>query len=198
VALTRRRGAELEEALLAAAWDELQEVGYPAFTIEGVAARAGTSKPVLYRRWPTKVDLVLAAMTHAGLFARRELPDTGSLREDVLTALRDFNESRAQFIAAIGFFMASIGAETGMTPSDIRDRLIGGRVRGGRPFLERAAARGEIPARDWSDTLAGLPFDLMRHDLTMTLRPMPERRMLEIVDEVWLPLVRGAVTPAGS
>ena len=43
------RGAELEEALLDAAWAELQEVGYPAFTYEGVAQRAGTSKPVLYR-----------------------------------------------------------------------------------------------------------------------------------------------------
>jgi hypothetical protein len=85
--------------------------------------------------------------------------------------------------------MASIGADTGMTPSDIRDRLLGRRSLGGRPFLERAAARGEIPLRDWSDTLAMLPFDLMRNDLTMTLKPMGEKRMLEIVDEVWLPLV---------
>lgn len=187
---TRRRGAELEEALLDAAWAELQEVGYPALTYEGVAARAGTSKPVLYRRWPAKVDLVLAALQHGGLFARRELPDTGTLREDVLRALRDFNRARSGFMALISVFMASINAETGLSPSDLRDRLLGARSTIGRVMLERAAARGEIPLRDWPDGVASLPSDLVRHDLVMSLRPLPDRRIVEIVDEIWLPLVR--------
>jgi AcrR family transcriptional regulator len=187
---TRRRGAELEEALLDAAWAELQEVGYPALTYEGVAARAGTSKPVLYRRWPAKVDLVLAALQHGGLFARRELPDTGSLREDVLGALRDFNRARSGFMALISVFMASITTETGLSPSDLRDRLLGARSTIGRAMLERAAARGEIPLRDWPDGVASLPSDLVRHDLVMSLRPLPDRRIIEIVDEIWLPLVR--------
>ena len=60
----------------------------PSFTYEAVAARAETSKPVLYRRWPTKVDLVLAALQHGGLFDRRTVPDTGTLRGDILATLR--------------------------------------------------------------------------------------------------------------
>jgi hypothetical protein len=48
---TRRRGDALEHALLDAAWDELQAVGYAGLTIEAVADRAGTSRAVLYRRW---------------------------------------------------------------------------------------------------------------------------------------------------
>ncbi|MBA8990035.1 AcrR family transcriptional regulator [Curtobacterium pusillum] len=187
---TRRRGAELEEALLDAAWAELQEVGYPAFTFEGVAARAGTSKPVLYRRWPAKVDLVLAALQHGGLFSRRELVDTGSLRSDVLHALRDFNAYRSGFMAAISVYMASINVETGLSPADLRDRLLGGRSTIGRVMLERAAARGEIPARDWPDGIASLPSDLVRHDLVMSLKPLPDSRIVEIVDDIWLPLVR--------
>lgn len=187
---TRRRGAELEAALLAAAWAELQEVGYPALTYEAVAERAGTSKPVLYRRWPAKVDLALAAMEHGGLFARREVADTGSLREDILRALRDFNAARSGFMAAISFSMSSINAETGLSPGDLRQRLFGGRATVGRVMLERAVARGEIPARDWPDGVVSLPSDLVRHDLVMTLKPLPDRRILEIVDDIWLPLVR--------
>ena len=60
----RRHGAELEAAVLDAAWDALIEVGYAHLTMGGVAERAQTSEPVLYRRWPNKDALVLAAMEH--------------------------------------------------------------------------------------------------------------------------------------
>lgn len=190
LAKTRRRGTELEEALLNAAWAELEQVGYPAFTYDGVAARAGTSKPVLYRRWPAKVDLVLAALQHAGLFARRELPDTGSLRDDILTALRDFNAGRSGFMAVISVYMAGIHADTGLSPADLRERLLAGAGDTGRRLLTRAAERGEIPARNWSSGIVTLPSDLVRHDLVMTLKALPDERIVEIVDEIWLPLVR--------
>ena len=188
----RRRGSELEGALLDAAWAELQANGYSGLTYDGVAARAGTSKPVLYRRWPTKPDLVVATMRHAGLFERRELPDTGSLREDVVVSLRNFNESRSGFITAIGLYLANIASDSGLSPADLRARLLGDRRSAGQLFLERAAQRGEIPARAWSPGLVSMPYDLFRHDLTMTLARVPEERILEIVDDLWLPLVRRA------
>lgn len=190
LAKTRRRGAELEAALLDAAWQELERSGYASLTYEAVAARAETSKPVLYRRWPTKVDLVLAALQHAGLFDRRTVPDTGTLRGDMLAALRDFNDARSGFITVISLYLSSINADTGLTPADLRARLIGDRSSVGRVFLERAAARGEIPARNWPDGLTTLPSDLMRHDLVMTLKRVPDDRVLEIVDDIWLPLVQ--------
>jgi AcrR family transcriptional regulator len=186
----RRRGAELEGALLDAAWQELQAGGYSAFTYDAVAARAGTSKPVLYRRWPAKADLVVAAMQHAGLFGRRELPDTGSLREDVLTSLRNFNASRADFITAISVYMANIASDTGLSPAELRDRLLGERAGSGTVLVERAVARGEIPARPRNPGLITMPFDLFRHDLLLTLARVPEARILEIVDDLWLPLIR--------
>lgn len=190
MALTRRRGEELENALLAAAWAELEAVGYSALTYDAVAARAETSKPVLYRRWPAKPDLVLAALRHAGLFAdRRPLPDTGTLRGDAIESLHNFNETRANFVTAISVYMANITADSGISPAEMRDRMLGGRTTGARVLLARAADRGEIPRRDWSDTVMTLPFDLFRHDLILTLKRVPEKRIIEIVDEVWLPLV---------
>ncbi|MDM4763839.1 TetR/AcrR family transcriptional regulator [Galbitalea sp. SE-J8] len=192
---TRRRGEELDRALLDAAWAELSEHGYPAFTIDAVASRAGTSRPVLYRRWPTKTDLVLAAMKHAGLFERRPLADTGSLRGDVLQALHDFNETRSGFIATISVYLANIASDTGLSPADLRLRMLDGRRRGPRIFLERAVARGEIPAADWPPGIVSLPFDLFRQDVLMTLAHVPEKRILEIVDEIFLPLVTRAPGP---
>src|SRR5580704_17603611 len=59
---TRRRGEALETALLDAAWEELQAVGYAGLTTEAVADRAGTSRAVIYRRWPKRAELVIAAL----------------------------------------------------------------------------------------------------------------------------------------
>src|SRR6266536_3554148 len=80
---SRRRGAELEDALLQAAWEEVSAVGYANLTMEGVAARARTGKAVLYRRWPNRAVLILAAMRHRVGSIVSEIPDTGDLREDV-------------------------------------------------------------------------------------------------------------------
>lgn len=59
--VTRRRGAELEEAILQAAAEVLEESGVPALTMDEVARRAGTNKNALYRRWPNRVALGAAA-----------------------------------------------------------------------------------------------------------------------------------------
>jgi AcrR family transcriptional regulator len=60
----RRHGKQLESALLAAAWEELVEVGYAHLTMESIAVRVRTSEAVLYRRWANKDQLVLAAIEH--------------------------------------------------------------------------------------------------------------------------------------
>jgi hypothetical protein len=74
------RGGEVEreDALLDAAWDELREVGYARLTMEGIAQRARTSRPVLARRWPTRHQLVVAALRRHRPMLSGEVPDTGS------------------------------------------------------------------------------------------------------------------------
>ena len=85
---TRRRGATLEHALLDAAWQELQESGYAKLTMERVAERAGTSRAVIYRRWRNRPELVIAAMRHRQPVLPTAIPDTGTLRGDMLAVLR--------------------------------------------------------------------------------------------------------------
>lgn len=186
----RRRGAELENAILDAAWDQLVEHGYAAFTIDAVAARAETSRPVVYRRWPTRQELVRAAVARAGLRDQPATPDTGSLRGDLIALLTTANETRIGFAAAMSVHLGGYFAETGTSLSDLRDVLIGGRTTRVDTVIQRGIDRGEIDPARLTPRIATLPFDLFRHDAIMTLKPVPAETIEEIVDTIFLPLVR--------
>lgn len=185
---TRRRGARLEAAILDAAWSVLTEGGYTGFTYDAVAARAGTSKPVLYRRWPQREELLLATL--AEHWPRIEVPDTGSLREDAIGFLRAVNADRGRNIVLMNVLLADYFLDTGTTFGQLRAAL--------RPddptspfehILARAVRRGDLPDAHWPPRIVNLPFDLLRHDLLMTLRAVPDAAIIEIVDQVWLPLL---------
>ena len=189
----RRRGPELESALLDAAWNELVEVGFAGLTMESVAARAQTGVAVLYRRWTNKDQLVLAAIEHYSQAHRVEIPDTGTLRGDLLTLLTSMSNARATFMAvaaAAGF--SGLLTSTGLTPAQARDKILGDqRVRGDQIIYRRAHDRGEIDLERIPPAVLLMPFDLVRHDLLMNLGPVKPERVTSIVDEIFLPLVTG-------
>jgi AcrR family transcriptional regulator len=182
----------LEAALLDAAWDELVEAGFAKLTMESVAARASTGIAVLYRRWANKDELVLAALEHYRSSHPVELPDTGSLRGDLLAALTGMGDARSAFFAiAAGTAFAGLLASTGMTPSQARDRILGDqRLTRVHAIYRRAQERGELDLERIPPAVLTMPFDLVRNDLMMDLRPLPRRRIESIVDELFLPLAR--------
>jgi len=194
---TRRRGEALEHALLDAAWAELQAAGYAGLTMEAVADRAGTSRAVLYRRWRNRGELVIAAMRRHRPLLSGETPDTGSLRGDVLALLRRMSGR-----------LAEIGPETiyGLIGDYLSDAELFERGRGDilhigagvmTGILKRAEERGEARG-DVEPRIATLPTDLFRNELFRGRTPPSEGTLVEIVDDVFLPLVRprpGAVGP---
>ena len=186
----RRRGDELEQALLTAAWDELVEVGFAALTMESVAARAKTGVAVLYRRWPNKDELVLAAVENYGRTRRVDIPDTGSLREDLLALLGNIGDGRTAFTTVVAAAFAGLLASSGLTPAEVRAKVLGDRPLWSDEVFRRAHERGEIDLDTIDPNLLSMPFDLLRHDLLMTLEPLPNDRILAIVDTLFLPLVR--------
>jgi AcrR family transcriptional regulator len=185
---TRRRGQALEDALLAAAWEELQQGGYAALTMERVAERAGTSRAVIYRRWRNRPELVIAAMRHHQPVAAGSTPDTGSLRGDVVAVMRKA-ASRSSAIGSdivVGLLADLLGDEDSYAA--IGSQLLRGGTEVMRSILERAAERGEARA-DVPDRVARLPLELLRQELILTHRPPGKKAIEEIVDQVFLPLV---------
>lgn len=185
---TRRRGAKLEDAILDAAWEVLTEHGYHGFTYEAIAARAGTSRPVLYRRWPRRQDLLLATLSK--FWRLIDVPDTGSLREDAIGFLRNADADRAGMITLMSVQLEEYFRDTGTSLGELRDTLLPpGMPSAFETIVARAVERGELPDAPRSPRVLNLPLDLLRHDLLLTMRPVPDETITEIVDEVWLPLL---------
>ncbi len=189
---TRRRGAELESAILDAAWEQLIAEGYEHFTVDTVAARARTSKPVLYRRWKTREDMLRATVRHRGAANSLPAPDTGTLRGDLLALLTDANTDRNPMAALLSSMLGSYYNKTGPTPAELRAEFRGQRGSAVEVVVNRAIERGEVDPARLTPRIIDLPFDLFRNEMLMTLKPIPDHILRQIVDDIFIPLVQPA------
>jgi len=185
----RRRGAALEAALLDATWEELVEVGYGALTLDSVAQRAGTSRPVLARRWPTKPELVRAAVVRTTTLTEFVTPDTGTLAEDMRQALRQSNEKRGSVSTLLVAYLGGYFLETGTNLAQLRDEMIAGRTNRFDEIVDRAIARGEVDPAGLTPRMRSVAFDLYRNEAVMRLGQVPDDVIDEIVDDVYVPLL---------
>jgi AcrR family transcriptional regulator len=184
----RRRGALLEEAILDAAHSELAEHGYAGLTMEGVAARAQTSKPVVYRRWPSRARLAVAAIVRS-VPDLDAAPDTGALRTDLIEELR---------LMAHRFDNLPQGALFGVLADSLTEpdvfRQVQEQVTGRLQevmslILRRAVERGEIRPERVTPRVVRAPQDLLRSELFLRGGAPPDEFIIETVDEVLLPLL---------
>ncbi|MEU1736051.1 TetR/AcrR family transcriptional regulator [Streptosporangium sp. NPDC020145] len=191
----RRRGERLEQAILNATWDLLTQVGYAKLTMEAVAARAGTSRPVIHRRWPTRARLALAALDHAAP-PDAEPPDTGGLRTDLLAMMRQITH---RFGSVHGEVLAGMTAETARDPEAahaLRARLtVTTRGQQVATMVRRAVERNEILPVLLPSRVTTLPLDLIRNEIVLYGRPPGEDAITEIVDSVLLPAILHAPAP---
>jgi AcrR family transcriptional regulator len=192
----RRRGARLEDAILDAAWAELLERGYPGFTLEGVAKRAGTSRPVLHRRWPSRTALATAALGRHVAQHPTVVPDLGSVREEICLLLRRMSDRARPDMIRLVFDMQNDLADGHSNLADMRAQIVDSDVM--QTILGRAVDRGEIAAARLTPRIVALPTDLARHEILMTFAPLSDLAIREIVDEVFLPLVTTTDRPISS
>lgn len=194
---TRRRGEILEEAILHAAWEELSVTGYTHMTMETTAARAGTNKAVLYRRWANKSELVIAAMRKYLPRFPHEIPDTGSLRGDVIAylqgAARPLKSISAQTIR--GIVMEQLGSPmfrhlVASMPQLSRRSSESKMMTAMTTMLKRAELRGEVRLEKLTPRIIALPFELLRNEVITKQEPISDATVEEIVDDIFLPLVR--------
>lgn len=192
----RKRGAALEDAIHDAVFAELAEVGYAAFTIEAVAARAQTGKASIYRRWETKQDLVVDAFV-----ARYGGPDS-----IVSELLADADASTRDLLVRLATRICQVTDEAGEVIRAVaceatRDAALAAAVeqKVHRPkhaafveLLRRGVARGEVR----SDAARGLYADvlpaLLMYRLVLNNQPVTEQDAAEIVDCAVMPLIAAA------
>lgn len=191
----RPRDPGKADAILAATLDLLAEVGYDAVSMEGVAARAGTSKATVYRRWPDKRSLVAAAV------GNQQGPppaavDTGSLRGDLVELCRRLAEmlgrSEGRLVVAL-----LQGAAADPALGDLMERTAGHTgARLPADVLRRAVTRGELPPGATSypfDEIAGAALVLR----ALTGAPVDDAYRAHLVDAILLPALRhGGGLPA--
>lgn len=183
---TRRRGKALEEAIYQAVWDELKDGGFARLSMEGVAKRAGTSKPVLYRRWSNRVEM-LAATALRFLPDTQTIPDAGGLRGNTVSVLELM---RTRMYALGRATMVGLLAEIAREPEEnafIQETFLGYmRKIMLELVIDRAIAAGEITSSQVTERLAVLPIDLARMEFILTGR-LPDSSIEEIVDTVFIP-----------
>ncbi len=183
----RRRGAALENAILDAAWQELTERGYSSLTLEAVAQRAGTSRPVLHRRWPSRTALAVAAMARYIASNPVTVPDLGAVRDELILLLRRLSDRGAPALIRLVLEMSEDIAKAGSSFSGLKSQVAKRDVIDN--ILKRAVERGEIDPARITPRIASLPTDLGRHEIIMTLDRIPDAVIEEIVDDIFLPLV---------
>lgn len=190
-AATRRRGPVLEQAILEAALDQLGAVGWKGLTMEGVAAGAQTGKAAVYRRWPSKIDLVVDAL-RAGLPTLDEAADLGSVREDLFQLCRRVREAMfskpGTALRAVLHECDNVAAERfhGLIVSGVIEpstRLF-------REVVRRGIRRGDVRA----DALGDLVFDvipaMMMYRTKVCASEWSDADIAEMIDQVMVPLLR--------
>lgn len=184
---TRRRGDALLGAIHAAVMEELATVGYAGLSIERIAERARTGKASIYRRWPTRLDLVLDAIDHV-VPRLDDVPETGNVRDDLLLVLRR--------IAAVMSSRDGIAARACVDGTDdelaqaVRERLLPPRKAMMLSIMQRAADRGEIDPGALTQRIAEVGPMLLHGELLQRGAPIADEAVVEIVDDVLLPLLR--------
>ena len=185
----RPRDPRRREAILRAAIELVAEIGYDRMTVEALAARAGVSKPTIYRRWPSgKKEIILDAIRskHADADA---LPDTGSLRGDLM-ALLGLTIERLDEDAHLAGGLISQLRDSEELSTLMREEVIEHERRRMDRLLNRAVARGELsPDARITPLFHDIAGALIFTRAVVTFEPIDRPFLEELVDRVLLPVL---------
>jgi AcrR family transcriptional regulator len=180
----RPRDPQVDRAILAATLELLAEDGFDLLSIEAVAARAGVGKTTVYRRWPSKIRLVVDALTAMKAPTQALVADDMPTREALVRAMSGFTKPHEGSAARVLAGLVDAMSRNDELAAAVRSTLVAERERGLVALIERGKARGEIrpdvDARVMVDLLGG-PVVLRR---LITGGPVNQRLARAIVDLV--------------
>lgn len=188
----RKRDHTRDPQILDATLDVLAETGYDGMTLDQVATRAKAGKATLYRRWPSKADLVVDAV----VCMKKEdltpsaLPDTGTLRGDLLAMIRppsiQDTERRLRIMAGV---ISMISKQPELREA-IQAAMVEPRAAANRFLLRRAIDRGEIRPDCDVECLALVSASMVFYRTMIQQLPVDRDFLVRIIDEILLPAIR--------
>ena len=190
----RRRGRALEDAIYRAALDELAEHGFDGLSIERIAHRAGTGKSAIYRRWATKLDLVVATLADA-FPAPGPATTTGDLRTDLLR----FHQLMAEALG--GTLGAALRANIGQhrqhpeLAAALQEQILKPRHRILGELLAAGAERGDVRPGALTPECIQTGPALVRQHFIETGEPPSDEDVRRLVDNVLIPMLRTTPDP---
>ena len=176
------RSARVVSSVLRAASRELARVGYAAFRIEDVAERAGVAKTTVYRRWPTKIELV-GAVIRGMRNLESVTPDTGSLRGDIRALygrIIDMYASPEHRAVARALMSEGEDPEVAALTRRVRAEFFGP----WRQVFDRGIARHELPASVDPVVLREVLFAPVAMRLVRTREPVDDAYLDAVLDLV--------------
>ncbi|OBI16659.1 hypothetical protein A5714_11060 [Mycobacterium sp. E2462] len=175
---------------------ELADFGYAGVTYEGVARRAQTGKPVLYRRYPSRAHMVVDALPSLRWQPDENFVWTTSLRGDLLLLFSTVIEVFHGFgVGNYRSLIAEADADLfGTLAAEVRSLV----ERTVYPALERARARGEIGPRPIPPRAAASVGVLVRNEMVLSPSPIDASTLTEIIDTVYLPLIHTLSSPTSE
>jgi len=187
--LGRKRDHTRDPEILEAALDVLAETGFDGMTVDMVAARARAGKATLYRRWPSKNELVLdavACMKKVDV-EPSSLPDTGTLRGDLIAmikppSIRD-GERKLRIMAGL-FSMLLHNPELTHAANAA---IVEPRVAANRFLIQRAIDRGEISPDSNVETLALISPSMTAYRSLVLKKSVDREFLISLIDEVLMP-----------
>ncbi|MCX2929369.1 TetR-like C-terminal domain-containing protein [Mycobacterium sp. CVI_P3] len=174
-----------EAELLAATLELLQEHGYERLTVDAVAATAKASKATVYRRWPSKGELVLAAFIE-GIRCVAVPPETGTLRDDLLHLGKVIAEQVGQHSATIRAVLMEVSRDPALRDA-MQHQFLDQRKALMETILRQAVDRGEIEAAAISDDLWDLMPGYLIFRSIVPNRPPTQATVRTLVDNVLIP-----------
>ena len=192
--LGRKRDHTRDAAILDAALEVLAEVGYDGMTMDMVAVRAKAGKATIYRRWPSKAELVLDAVARMkrGQVDLDRLPDTGTLRGDLVALIRPQSIEEAERKLKVMAGLASMLSHDRGLAEAVNAAIVEPWADAHRVFMRRAVDRGEIPASADVETLSRVVPSMAAYRTLIQREPVDRDFLVSLIDGLLLPAIRGA------
>ena len=191
----RPRDPRRREAILRAAMTLIGEVGYDRATVEAIAHRAGVSKPTIYRRWPNGKEEIVVEALRTKRAASADLPDTGSLRGDLIASFCGMGGlTDEQGVATFASVLTAISKDEAFAAAFRRD-VLAPKIALTRAIYDRARDRGEIGEHVEIDLLAPALAGIILHRFFILGEHPTEDAIVRVIDQIILP---AATSPARS